>query len=221
MDFISLHEKVTEGNNLFYFLLDMFPFEKKRMRRTEEYHVETTSLIVVTKGIVAKKTKHFNTENGIYSLLVQGSILWLMNHEEDIVLENEHDAEIAILNKSVVFEKLDRDGLLSHLLLEQLIQKQKEYQFQSYILHDGKARIAAILLYLAALNKEMYSFDNFIIPYNTRFTKLASYGYCSRSLVAKTVKELESMHVIKKVDKKIEIFDLRKMNQWIQLGGKL
>lgn len=219
MDFISLHERVIEDNNLFDFLLDIFPCEKRKLKRTEEYTLDMDHLVLVTHGIVAKKTQYIDSGTAVYSLLMHGSIIWPTNHEEKLILENEHNAEVAILNKDEVFDKLDRDGLLVHLLLEQLAQKHTEYRFQSNILISRKSRIVATILHLATLNQKIYGFNKPIIPYNVRFTKLASYGNCSRSLVAKTIKELETHHVIKQNDKKMEIASQKDVHKLINIGG--
>ncbi|EUJ44847.1 Crp/Fnr family transcriptional regulator [Listeria fleischmannii] len=129
MDFLSLHEKITEHQNLSLFLLNKFSHRKIELKKNSEYNVLENEFIIVLNGLLVKRNSNRITGEYQYSFDSEGDFIFTVGEEENYYLSNIKKCQIAVLNKEIVFDALEKDGLLVHLFLEQYLKVEEEMQF--------------------------------------------------------------------------------------------
>ncbi|EMG29438.1 hypothetical protein X560_2052 [Listeria fleischmannii 1991] len=196
MDFLSLHEKITEHQNLSLFLLNKFSHRKIELKKNSEYNVLENEFIIVLNGLLIKRNSNRITGEYQYSFDSEGDFIFTVGEEENYYLSNIKKCQIAVLNKEIVFDALEKDGLLVHLFLEQYLKVEEEMHFFNLHLLNSNKRIIHYILQISRLNQQTFKLPYLLFPKEITVTSLAKYCNCNRITASRLISKLKEQHYI-------------------------
>ncbi|WP_088816284.1 MULTISPECIES: Crp/Fnr family transcriptional regulator [Listeria] len=196
MDFLSLHEKITEHQNLSLFLLSKFKYKKTELKKNMEYRVKENEFIIVLNGLSIKKINNRITGEYQYSFNSEGDFIFMVEDDETYYLSNIKKCHIAILNKDAIFDTLEEDGLLVHLFLEQYLKVEEEMHFLNLQLLNSNKRIIHYILQISRLNQQAFKLPYLLFPKEITVTSLAKYCNCNRITASRLLSKLKEKKYI-------------------------
>ncbi len=196
MDFLSLHEKITEHQNLSLFLLNKFKYKKIELKKNIEYRVKENEFIIVLNGLSIKKISNRITKDYQYSFNSEGDFIFMIEDDETYYLSNIRKCHIAVLNKDEIFDALEKDGLLVHLFLEQYLKVEEEMHFLNLQLLNSNKRIIHYILQISRLNQQAFKLPYLLFPKEITVTSLAKYCNCNRITASRLLSKLKEKKYI-------------------------
>ncbi|MBC1521756.1 Crp/Fnr family transcriptional regulator [Listeria aquatica] len=196
MDFLSLHEKVTEHNNFSHFLLNKFEYKEIDLGKRATYSVESNEFIIIMGGLLVKENCNRISKIRQYSFDLEGDFIFNLEDDETCYLDNIKDCRIAVLDKNIIFDMLEKDGLLVHLFLEKYLKAEEDMDFLKLHFLNSNKRIIHSMLQISRLNQQAFKLPHLIFPKEIKLTNLAKYCNCNRVTVSRLLSKLKNENYI-------------------------
>ncbi len=197
MDFLTLHKKMIEHHNFACFLLNKFKYKKTiNLRKKKEYKVKSDDFIIILSGLLVKKSN--NQISGIpkYSFGLEGDFIFNVEDSATCYLNNIKNSYIAVFDKNVIFDVLEKDSLLVHLFLEKYLRAEKDIDFSNLFFLKSNKRIIHIMLQISKLNQQVFKLPHLVFPKEINATNLAKYCNCNRVTVSRLLNKLKNENYI-------------------------
>ncbi|RDW99448.1 Crp/Fnr family transcriptional regulator [Listeria kieliensis] len=191
MDFFSLHEKITEFHNFPSYLLSKFRYKEIDLKKGGAYKVKSNEFIIILGGLLVKEDCNRITKMCQYSFDIEGSFIFNVGDDKTCNLSNIKNSHIAVLDSNMIFDNLEKDGLLVHLFLEQYLKAEKNMDFLKVNFSNSNERIIHSMLQIARLNQRAFNLPCLVFPKEIKVINLAKYCNCNRVTVSRLLNKLK------------------------------